>query len=423
MASRKKIMIAAITGAMATAMLTGGASLAFLKDQSDTVTNNFKTNQVLVELNETGDQQYNIIPGTEEAKDPKVTVTNTVDAYLFVTITDKTDDLVTYAIADGWTALEGKDGVFYREVAADATDKEFAVLKDNKVSYGNDITNADMEGKENLKLSFDAFAIQKEGFATAADAYAMAPTKVSNQEELNAALNNAQSGDVIQLAPGNYQLPADTKGVNIIGENAEDTKVDASAWFNTNANHPVDADIKNVTFVQPEGKDRIVKGGIKGHFENCIFDNGNKFASMYGVIQAGDLTFDNCKFKANAYACNFSSTKNNLVFNNCEFTGWNSYGAGGKVSFNNCTFNKSNSYGAVRLYQDAEFNNCTFNFPANDEDAFVDANNSNITITFTNCTGLSENQIFDNTNYPDGYVPDNITWIVDGVTLSRRPKH
>ena len=41
-------------------------------------------------------------------KDPKkATVDNTVDSYVYVEITDATEGLVSYAIADGWTKLDG----------------------------------------------------------------------------------------------------------------------------------------------------------------------------------------------------------------------------------------------------------------------------------------------------------------------------
>ena len=212
MQSKKKIMIAAIAGSMAAALIIGGGSFAFLKDNAETITNNFKTNKVDVDLDEDkGEEQnyqYEIIPGTEQEKDPLATIDNTVDAYLFVTVTDKTEDLVTYTIADGWTPLAGHDGVYYREVAADATDKEFPILKDNKVSYETTIENDDMEGKENLKLSFDVFGIQKAGFADAAAAYAQAPVKAGTGAEITAAITNAGTN------PVTIQLPDDVKDAN-----------------------------------------------------------------------------------------------------------------------------------------------------------------------------------------------------------------
>lgn len=446
---KQKLMVSAVAGAMAATIAVGGGTFAYLQGQTNEVVNQFDPNKVEVSIDESANH-YEIIPGTVDSKDPKLTVSCTLPSFLFVTITEENiAGLVEYDVADGWTKLDGVEGnVYYRMITPDTdattgkyieTTKEYKVLKDDQVKYPASVTSMDMT--KDYKLSFQGFAIQAQPFLADADlnttdaavlsaaalrAYNMTPVEVASQEELNDAVANASEGSIIKLAAGTYELPADIpEGVTIEGEDPDETKVDASAWFNTSASNPVVADVKNVTFVQPDGKDQIVKGAIEGTFENCVFDNGSEFKSMYGVVQTDDLIFKDCKFKADAYACNFSSTKGTLLFENCEFTGWNSFGSGGKVVMDGCTFHKSASYGALRFYQDAEVKNCTFDaeFADPNDDAFIDANNSNITITFTNCIGLNTDKIYDNTNYPTGYVPDNITWIVDGVTLTRRAKH
>ena len=76
----------------------------------------------------------------------------------------------------GWTALDGVDGVFWREVGAVTADTFFEVLKGNKVTVQNTVTKAMLQGvKEGTKrptLAFTAYAVQKEGITTAADAWA-----------------------------------------------------------------------------------------------------------------------------------------------------------------------------------------------------------------------------------------------------------
>ena len=76
---KKKLLTTGLAVALAALLLIGGGTFAYLQSTSDDVANNFKTNQVQVDLKETGDGQYNIIPGTSETKDPKVTVENTVE--------------------------------------------------------------------------------------------------------------------------------------------------------------------------------------------------------------------------------------------------------------------------------------------------------------------------------------------------------
>lgn len=172
---KKKLLTTGLAVALAALLLIGGGTFAYLQSTSDDVANNFKTNQVKVDLKEATGDEYNIIPGTTQPKDPTVTVDNTVAAYVFVEVTDKTDGLVTYEIADGWTRLDGYDGVYYREVAQNADMKEFSVLKGDEVTYSANIKNEDMLEGENLKdgieLTFKALAIQKEGFADAVTAY------------------------------------------------------------------------------------------------------------------------------------------------------------------------------------------------------------------------------------------------------------
>lgn len=174
--NKKNIAITGVAVSLAAVMLVGGGTFAYLKGETDPITNSFRTNQVQVSLEETTGNEYNIIPGTTQRKDPKVTVNNTVDAYVFVEITDETDNLVDYAIADGWMPLNGVPNVYYRFVSAIQDIKEFSVLKNDEVRYSKALENDDMTDgsgslKRDINLSFNAVAIQAEPFADAKEAY------------------------------------------------------------------------------------------------------------------------------------------------------------------------------------------------------------------------------------------------------------
>lgn len=167
---KRKALTTALAVILAIALVFGGSTFAYLQASSDDVVNEFKTNQVTVDLKETTGNEYNIIPGTSQEKDPTVTVSTTVPAYVYVEVTDTTDNLVEYAIAAGWMQLDGYDNVYYREADADAA---FPVLENNRVSYSSFLTNSDMliqneDGtyslKDGITLSFNASAIQKEPF-------------------------------------------------------------------------------------------------------------------------------------------------------------------------------------------------------------------------------------------------------------------
>lgn len=174
--SKKNIAITGVAVSLAAVMLIGGGTFAYLKGETDPITNSFRTNQVQVSLEETTGNEYNIIPGTTQRKDPKVTVNNTVDAYVFVEVADATEGLVRYAIADGWMPVDGVPNVYYRLVSAIQDIKEFSVLKNDEVKYSKALENDDMtDGSGSLKtdinLTFNAVAIQAEPFANAEEAY------------------------------------------------------------------------------------------------------------------------------------------------------------------------------------------------------------------------------------------------------------
>lgn len=174
--SKKNIAITGVAVSLAAVMLIGGGTFAYLKGETDPITNSFRTNQVQVSLEETTGNEYNIIPGTTQRKDPKVTVNNTVDAYVFVEITDETDNLVDYAIADGWMPLNGVPNVYYRFVSAAQDVKEFSVLANDEVRYSKALENHDMTDgsgslKRDINLTFNAVAIQAEPFANEEEAY------------------------------------------------------------------------------------------------------------------------------------------------------------------------------------------------------------------------------------------------------------
>lgn len=153
-----------------------GSTLAWLTDQTAEVKNTFTVGDINIGLTETT-TDYKMVPGNTIAKDPTVTVkANSEACWLFVKVTESTDlkDFITYAIAEGWTALPGVDGVYYREVPASAADQTFSVLADDAVTVKSDVTRTMLETAKTdaPTLTFQAYAIQRDHFATADAAWA-----------------------------------------------------------------------------------------------------------------------------------------------------------------------------------------------------------------------------------------------------------
>jgi predicted ribosomally synthesized peptide with SipW-like signal peptide len=202
--NNKKRAVATIAAVViAVCAVFGGGTFAYLQAETEDVTNNFETNKVLVSLAETTGTEYDIIPGTSQEKDPVVTVDNTIDSYVYVTVIDQTDGNVTYEIADGWTKLGGDDSnIYYREVAGDADVKSFSVLKNDEVTYDASLVNSDMvDGngalKEGLELTFSASAVQKAPWNDPIQAYYQSDVTVSSYDELAEEIADMESGTIV----------------------------------------------------------------------------------------------------------------------------------------------------------------------------------------------------------------------------------
>ena len=161
-----------------------GGTVAYLATKTETVTNTFTVGNINVELSETN-RDYKIVPGVDIEKTLKVTVKKDSEAcWLFVEVKEEgtfVADKVTYSIADGWTNSDSTNipaNVYYRSVDAVTTDTDFYVLAGNKAYPNGVVTVSSLLTKEDIKditteptLTFTAYAVQKDGIGTAADAW------------------------------------------------------------------------------------------------------------------------------------------------------------------------------------------------------------------------------------------------------------
>ena len=162
-----------------------GGTLAWLMAKTDPVTNTFTVGDINIDLKEhelladgtlgtglvTENSNYKMVPGNKLPKDPFVTVkTNSEACWLFIEVTKSAnfDTYMEFTMADGWIALAGEPGVYYREVGTNAADQDFAVLKGDTVTVKSEVTKAMMDalinGNSNPTLTVTAYAIQKAGF-------------------------------------------------------------------------------------------------------------------------------------------------------------------------------------------------------------------------------------------------------------------
>lgn len=182
---RRSVSSRAFIALLALVLVIGcvaGGTVAWLVATTDTVTNTFTYGKINIDLTETTGTNYKVIPGTVIEKDPKVTVKAGSEAcYLFVKV-EKVGTFtgMSYEIADGWTALEGENGVYYRQVGSVTADASFEVIKGNKITVSSDLTKENIP-TANPTLKITAYAVQQENIADAATAWKAAnPTTTTN---------------------------------------------------------------------------------------------------------------------------------------------------------------------------------------------------------------------------------------------------
>ena len=192
---KKKAIVAVVALVLVLCCAMGG-TLAWLVDSTTEVKNTFTYGDINIGLSESDDLDLKMIPGNSIKKDPVVTVKKGSEAcWLFVEVkeSENFDDFMTYAIAEGWTLYNTTTSgsniktdnttddtyVIYREVDATTakTGTSYQVLKGNTVTVLDSVEKSDMEAIKNgttakPTLTFTAYAVQKDGFDTAALAWA-----------------------------------------------------------------------------------------------------------------------------------------------------------------------------------------------------------------------------------------------------------
>lgn len=176
-----------------------GGTIAWLTAQSGEVTNTFTVGDINIKLEETWNTdsdndgkndkwEAKLVPGTEYAKDPKVTVVaNSEPCWLFVEVTETNNPAayLNYTFkSEGWTKGTGTGeggnsvptNVYYREVETKANDQYWYLLtgtdtnangavtvKDTIVKQGTtSTTNPVMPSADNApSITFKAYACQQ----------------------------------------------------------------------------------------------------------------------------------------------------------------------------------------------------------------------------------------------------------------------
>lgn len=167
-------------------------TLAFLKS-SASVKNTFTVGKVNITLDEAKvdeygnadatanrvkENSYKLIPGHSYIKDPTVHfAAGSEESYLFVKVENGLSDIETKEAAkkiesqikaNGWTGLTDVAGVYWRKVDANNTAAAMDIRVFSEFELDGD---AEVSGYADAKICVTAYAIQADGFDTAAAAW------------------------------------------------------------------------------------------------------------------------------------------------------------------------------------------------------------------------------------------------------------
>lgn len=163
-----------------------GGSVAWLMDKTDPIKNEFTYGNIEITLEETTGREYKMTPGNTLAKDPKITVqADSEDCWLFVKVEESENlgEYISYSIGNGWMALDGVPGVYYREVDNSAENVTYSVLAGDRVKVNDSITKEMMDKLDSANyptLTLTGYAVQRDAnitdIDTAAEAWALIGT-------------------------------------------------------------------------------------------------------------------------------------------------------------------------------------------------------------------------------------------------------
>lgn len=183
MKTRKKVLTLALC-AVLLVVASVGLTVAYLTS-NDSVTNTFTVGKVGITLDEAKVNEYGVVdanasnrvkaneyklvPGHEYAKDPIVHFAAKSEAsYLFVKVENGianiekagTTTIDAQIKANGWAALDGVAGVYYKTVDANATENAVDYPVFAKFIVASD---ADVARYDGATVNVTAYAVQKDG--------------------------------------------------------------------------------------------------------------------------------------------------------------------------------------------------------------------------------------------------------------------
>lgn len=199
MSNKKFIAILSVFVMLALTMVVGCAvdgTVAWLVSESESSVSTFTLGDINIKLTgESESQPLKIIPGVEITRSLKVTVEpNSEACWLFVKVEETNwshfpdangTAKVSYSVdvQNGWIALNGHPGVYYREVSAEDAKTGVEYDVNGVVAVSKELTKAEVNSIASgiqPQLSFTAYAVQRDGIDDAVRAWEVANPAPAN---------------------------------------------------------------------------------------------------------------------------------------------------------------------------------------------------------------------------------------------------
>lgn len=180
---RKALLLAICALMLVSASILG--TVAYLTD-TETVTNTFTVGAVALSLDEADVDEYGVIdgedrvqaneykliPGRTYVKDPTVHVDpKSESCWLFVKVDNEIASveaadhtIASQILANGWTALDGADGVYYKSFDKNADPKVLDHVVFTDFTVDGEKTGDDLAALAGKKIHVTAYGIQLDGF-------------------------------------------------------------------------------------------------------------------------------------------------------------------------------------------------------------------------------------------------------------------
>ena len=192
------LVLCAIVLVVATVFTT----IAYMTSKTATITNTFSVGNVkitmdeapvdvygnIVEGNRVTENTYKLVPNAEYAKDPTIhVIAGSEEAYVFVSVVngisaieaDGDTTIETQMLINGWTKHSNVANLWYKATAVDAREEAKDVVVFESFTLAAD---AAVDSYKDASITLVGYAIQKEGFVTAEDAWDAAGVELLAQQ-------------------------------------------------------------------------------------------------------------------------------------------------------------------------------------------------------------------------------------------------